>query len=87
MRVSVVANGGSVTARIDAPAGPLHALEPAEILEPYSFRRLLPSIGPNALAAASRILEGQGGSLVLERTDGNPDQGPRFLFEVSLPSV
>lgn len=87
VRVSVVANGGSVTARIDAPAGPLHALEPAEILEPYSFRRLLPSIGPNALAAASRILEGQGGSLVLERTDGNPDQGPRFLFEVALPSV
>lgn len=87
VRVSVVTDGGSVTALVDAPAGPLHGLHPAEILEPYSFRRLLPSIGPNALAAASRILDGQGGSLVLERADGEPDRGPRLLFEVVLPSA
>ena len=54
-----------VRVSIRFPAGELADLEPAELLEPYGLRRRLPELGPNALAAASGILRGQGGSLEL----------------------
>jgi hypothetical protein len=81
--VEVAAEEGPSQAelRISFPAGPLAEIPPPEVLEPYGLRGKLPGLGPNALAAASRILEGQGGSLLYGEGD-EPGQG---LFVLSLP--
>lgn len=67
--------------RIAFPTGPLAEIPPPEVLEPYGLRGKLPGLGPNALAAASRILEGQGGSLLY----GEGDEPGQALFVLSLP--
>jgi len=54
-----------VRVSIRFPAGEFADLAPERLLEPYGLRRRLPELGPNALAAASGILRGQGGSLEL----------------------
>ena len=70
-----------VEVRISFPAGPLADFEPERILRPYALRRVLPTIGPNALAAAGGILRGQGGQLALEESDQE-----RLAFVASLPA-
>ncbi len=67
--------------RISFPTGPLAEIPAPEVLEPYGLRGKLPGLGPNALAAASRILEGQGGSLLY----GEDDEPGQALFVLSLP--
>lgn len=52
---------------VDFSAGPLSELEPAQVIEPYALRRILPDLGPNALSAARGIVAGQGGRLELEK--------------------
>jgi hypothetical protein len=81
--VKVVEEEGSAQAelRISFPAGPLAEIPPPEVLEPYGLRGKLPGLGPNALAAASRILEGQGGGLLY----GEGDEPGQALFILSLP--
>ncbi len=66
---------------ISFPTGPLAEIPPPEVLEPYGLRGKLPGLGPNALAAASRILEGQGGSLLY----GEGDEPGQALFVLRLP--
>lgn len=65
---------------IEFPAGPLAELEPAQIVEPYGVRRLLPDLGPNALSAARGIVSGQGGRLDLEKSGRG-----RFTWVLELP--
>jgi hypothetical protein len=81
--VEVVGEEGPSQAelRISFPTGPLAEIPPPEVLEPYGLRGKLPGLGPNALAAASRILEGQGGSLLY----GEGDEPGQALFILSLP--
>jgi hypothetical protein len=81
--LEVTGEGGTPQAelRISFPAGPLADIPAPEVLEPYGLRGKLPGLGPNALAAASRIMEGQGGSL-LYGEDSDPGQA---LFILSLP--
>jgi len=62
-------DSAQVEVRISFPAGPLADLDPERILRPYALRRLLPSIGPNALAAAGGIVNGQRGALELEEIE------------------
>jgi hypothetical protein len=50
------------------------------IFTPYALRRVLPNLGPNALAAAQAIVVGQGGSLTL----GFLDKG-RASWRLELP--
>lgn len=50
---------------IEFAAGPLAEIDPARVVEPYGLRRVLPDLGPNALSAALRIVQGQGGELRL----------------------
>lgn len=52
---------------IEFPAGRLSGVPPETILSPYGLRRILPTLGPNALAAATGIFAGQGGRALLER--------------------
>jgi len=81
--VEVVGEEGPSQAelRISFPTGPLAEIPPPEVLEPYGLRGKLPGLGPNALAAASRILEGQGGCLLY----GEGDEQGQALFILSLP--
>ncbi|MEE8468119.1 MAG: hypothetical protein V3T22_06675, partial [Planctomycetota bacterium] len=72
---------GQVEVHVSFPGRALAQLSPAEVLAPYGLRGVLPGIGANALAAASRILEGQGGRLAL----GQDERGDRLLFRVRLP--
>jgi hypothetical protein len=65
---------------IDFPTGELADLAPAEIVSPYGVRRVFPELGPNALSAAARIIEGQGGRCRLE-----PQHRTRLEWRVSLP--
>lgn len=65
------------------PAGPLEDVPLERILAPYGLRPLLPRIGPNALAAAARILQGQGGTLAVGPHGDPPPR--RLAFEVVLP--
>ncbi len=65
---------------IDFPAGKLRDVPAATLLEPYALRRVLPDLGPNSLAAAARILQGQGGSCRLE-----PQARGRLEWMVTLP--
>ena len=73
--------GGSVLL-LGFPRGPIKDLTPDEIVTPYALRAVLPDMGKNALRAASRIIEGQGGSLVL--TDPGSE---RLQFELRLPPL
>lgn len=70
------------TARIsiDFPAGRLLEVPTEAIVEPYRLRRILPDLGPNALSAAVRIIEGQGGQCRLE-----PQSRGRLEWTVTLP--
>ena len=68
--------------RLEFPAGPLAGTDIARVLEPYGVRRILPDLGPNALAAAIAIVEGQGGAATL----GTNGDG-RFEWRVELPAV
>ena len=61
----------TVAVTIRFPAGPLASISADRVLEPYGLRRILPHLGPNSLAAARGIVEGQGGSLDLYR---HPDK-------------
>ncbi|QDV06711.1 hypothetical protein Poly30_22260 [Planctomycetes bacterium Poly30] len=62
-------HGEPVVTDVVFPAGPLADLHPDEILAPYGLRKILPGIGPNALAAAGAIAVGQGGDLALHRDE------------------
>ncbi|MCB9906802.1 MAG: HAMP domain-containing histidine kinase [Planctomycetes bacterium] len=62
--------------------GPLAGIPLAEMFTPYRLRESLPSIGPNALGAARSIVQGQGGSLTLEREAENT-----YAFLLRLPRV
>lgn len=68
-----------VRVSIRFPAGALADMNLGRILEPYGLRRRLPELGANALAAASGILQGQGGRLELE-SDG--DGGLEWLLHL-----
>lgn len=71
---------GKVAIEIDFPAGPLDGRTVENIFTPYALRRVLPSLGPNALAAAQAIIIGQGGTLSLRL----PGRG-RALWRIELP--
>ena len=83
VRVALDARDGVAQVVIRFSAGPLRELPPARILTPYALRRILPRIGPNALAAAGRILAGQGGRLSARR---GPEEG-EVVLEVELPLI
>jgi hypothetical protein len=72
--------GARVT--IEFAAGPLAEVEPARVVEPYGLRRVLPDLGPNALSAALRIVQGQGGELHL----ASPARG-RLSWVLTLPTA
>jgi hypothetical protein len=82
IRVQVARDGGPAEVRVDFPSGPLERVETARILEPYGLRRILPDLGPNALAAAGAILTGQGGSVDLARA-----QSGRLVWRIVMPAV
>jgi hypothetical protein len=65
---------------IDFPSGRLSQLSPEEIVSPYALRAVYPEIGANALSAAVRIFEGQGGRCALA-----PQLRGRMEWRVSLP--
>ncbi len=58
-------DGGWVELDVDFPSGPLEGLVDDDIVAPYSLSDLFPQLGPNALAAATGIVAGQGGALRL----------------------
>lgn len=58
-------DGGWVELDVDFPSGPLEGLVDDDIVSPYSLSDLFPELGPNALAAATGIVAGQGGELRL----------------------
>jgi hypothetical protein len=68
--------------RIDFPAGPLAGRDASGLLDPYAVHRSVPGIGPNALAAADRILAGQGGRLAIGELEDDT-----LRFEIKLPTV
>lgn len=70
VRVQVVVDERSVTLDVEFPPGPLLGRDPAEVMEPYAVRDVLPEIGANALAAAGAIAVGQGGDLLLGEREG-----------------
>jgi hypothetical protein len=73
---------GGALLKLGFARGPLGEMTPAEIVVPYALRSTLPDMGKNALRAASRIIEGQGGSLTLS------DPGDGLLqFSLSLPTL
>jgi hypothetical protein len=80
VRLQTRAEGDSCVLTIQFPPGPLAELEPERILQPYGLRRAIPKLGPNALAAATGILAGQGGRALLERSG----QG-RLGWRIELP--
>ncbi len=65
---------------VEFPPGPLSERHPDDILAPYGLRKILPGIGPNALAAAGAIAVGQGGDLTLQR-----DEEGLLTFTLELP--
>jgi len=73
-------NEGKVAIEIDFPTGPLDGRSVENIFTPYALRRVLPNLGPNALAAAQAIVVGQGGTLSL-RFQGRG----RALWHLELP--
>jgi len=68
VRLQTRAEGDSCALSIQFPPGPLADFEPERILQPYGLRRAIPKLGPNALAAATGIIAGQGGRALLERS-------------------
>jgi hypothetical protein len=70
----------SATVSIDFPAGILRDVAPPAMLRPYGLKSLFPNLGPNALSAAVRIVEGQGGRCALE-----PQARGRLEWRLSLP--
>lgn len=81
VRAQVLApKDGRVAVEIEFPAGPLDGRTVEHIFTPYALRRVLPNLGPNALAAAQAIVVGQGGDLTL----GFLDKG-RALWRLELP--
>jgi len=84
IEASAISHNGSprIDVSIRFPRGPLQGLETAVIERPYGLRRVLPQLGPNAIAAARGIFRGQGGeaSLLID--------GPQGLeWRISLPRV
>ncbi|MBI5365178.1 MAG: hypothetical protein HZA53_18515, partial [Planctomycetes bacterium] len=80
VRVQLKTEKDAARLTIEFPAGPLAALDFARIVEPYALRRLFPELGANALAAATGIVQGQGGALALVR------KGERHLeWTLTLP--
>lgn len=67
----------AVQISIRFPAGRFADLQPAQILEPYALRRSLPELGANSLAAATGILNGQGGTVELHK---EPSGGLEWLI-------
>ena len=65
------------------PAGRFTGQEPGLLIEPYGIRSELPELGPNALAAACSLLQGQGGSVELRTEQG----GAGFEWIVRLPGA
>lgn len=65
VRAQVKREGDWAEVRVEFPSGPLAGFDTTAILEPYGVRRILPDLGPNALAAASAIVFGQGGASTL----------------------
>jgi hypothetical protein len=80
VRLQTRPDGESCVLTIQFPPGPLADLEPERILQPYGLRRVVPKLGPNALAAATGIIAGQGGRALLERAG----QG-RLGWMIELP--
>lgn len=74
--------GALAATTIEFPAGPLDGWTADRVLEPYALRRVLPDLGPNALAAAVSIVRGQGGQVTL-----GPASRGRLEWRVELPSV
>ncbi len=68
VRLQTRAEGDNCVLTIQFPPGPLAEFEPERILQPYGLRRTVPKLGPNALAAATGIVAGQGGRALLERS-------------------
>lgn len=77
-----VAGAPHVQVKIHFGRGPLQDLPVEEILRPYGVRRLVPEMGANALAAASGIVEGQGGEVRLAEL-GLDD----LEWTISLPRI
>jgi len=80
VRLQTRAEGDLCVLTIQFPPGVLADLEPERILQPYGLRRAIPKLGPNALAAATGIVAGQGGRALLERVG----QG-RLGWRIELP--
>jgi hypothetical protein len=80
VRLQTRAEGDLCALSIQFPAGPLAELEPERILQPYGLRRAVPKLGPNALAAATGIVAGQGGRALLERVGHG-----RLGWRIELP--
>ncbi|MBK7643968.1 MAG: hypothetical protein IPJ19_13120 [Planctomycetes bacterium] len=80
VRLQTRAEGEICVLTIQFPPGPLAEIEPEQILQPYGLRRTIPKLGPNALAAATGIIAGQGGRALLERNG----QG-RLGWRIELP--
>lgn len=70
---------GQVELTLRFPPGPLADLDPQAAVVPYALRTLLPELGPNALAAATGILRGQGGDLSLNTS------GEEWIWRLQLP--
>ena len=80
VRITVEGRSGEpIVTEIEFPPGPIAELHPDRILTPYALRKILPNIGPNALAAAGAIAVGQGGDMSLTRGE---DGTSTFLFEL-----
>ncbi|MEM7516614.1 MAG: hypothetical protein AAF368_06800, partial [Planctomycetota bacterium] len=59
-------DAGYAETSIEFERGVLDGLTTDEVCRPYALRRVLPELGPNSIAAARAILEGQGGRMALE---------------------
>jgi signal transduction histidine kinase len=75
-------NAQTVSLTLAFPSGPLDGLRPDQIIVPYALRATLPDMGKNALRAAARIVEGQGGTLELSEAGTS-----RLCFTLTLPAV
>ena len=84
VRVDLRAEGQRARVRLTFPVGPLAGLDTESVLRPYGLRRILPHFGANALAAASRLIAGQGGRVALG-ADPDGARESRLLCEVTLP--
>lgn len=85
VRASAAENDkGQAELRIRFPMGPLADVPGHQVLAPYGLQGRLPGMGPNALAAAARIISGQGGSLHYSSSPA-PDSEDQALFVLTLP--